>query len=37
MVDQSAFVAVEIDLGVVCFVDESGRCLALAVYLVVPQ
>jgi hypothetical protein len=30
-------VDVEIDLGVVCFVDESGHCLTFAVSLVVPQ
>jgi hypothetical protein len=37
MFDRSAVVAVEIDLGVVCFVDESGHYFALAVSLVVPQ
>jgi hypothetical protein len=30
-------VDVEIDLGVVCFADESGYCFAFAVSLVVPQ
>jgi hypothetical protein len=37
MFDQSAVVAVEIDLGVVCFVDESCHCFAFAVSLVLPQ
>jgi hypothetical protein len=37
MFDRWAIVAVEIDLGVVCFVDESGHCLAFAVFLVLPQ
>jgi hypothetical protein len=37
MSDRSAVVTVEIDLGVVCFVDESGHCLAFDVSLVVPQ
>jgi hypothetical protein len=35
--DRSAVVAVEINLGVVCFADESGHCFAFAVSLVVPQ
>jgi hypothetical protein len=30
-------VAVEIDLGVVCFVDESGHIFAFAISLEVPQ
>jgi hypothetical protein len=35
--DRSAVVAVYIDLGVVCFVDESGQFFAFAVFLVVFQ
>jgi hypothetical protein len=37
MFDRSAVVAVEINLGVVSFVDESGHCLAFAVALVLHQ
>jgi hypothetical protein len=35
--DRSAVVAVDIDLGVVFFVDESCQVFAFAVYLVVFQ
>jgi hypothetical protein len=37
MFDRSAVVAIETDLGVVCFADESGHCLTFAVSLVVTQ
>jgi hypothetical protein len=37
MFDRSADVAVEIDLGVVCLVDESCHCFSFAVSLVLPQ
>jgi hypothetical protein len=33
--DRSAVAAVDIDLGVVCFVDESGQGFTFAVFLVV--
>jgi hypothetical protein len=33
MFDRSAVVDVEIDIGVVCFVDESGHGFAFAIFL----